>query len=89
MKSTELIAQLGLQEDNALFQKIRQLRLDLAQEQGYPAYIVLNDKVLHTLATIKPTTIEQFGAIDGVGEYKTKKYGQIFIDAIKKYLKES
>lgn len=89
MKSTELIAQLGLQEDNALFQRIRQLRLDLAQEQGYPAYIVLNDKVLHTLATIKPTTIEQFGAIDGVGEYKTKKYGQIFIDAIKKYLKES
>ncbi|MEE3391980.1 MAG: HRDC domain-containing protein, partial [Candidatus Cryptobacteroides sp.] len=42
-------------------------------------------KVLHSLATLKPTTIEAFGMISGIGEFKNNKYGEEFIKVIKKY----
>ena len=72
-------------EDRALFEELRTLRKQLADAQGFPAYIVLSDKVLHSLATLKPTTIEAFGMISGIGEFKKNKYGEEFIKVIKKY----
>ncbi len=72
------------QEDPALFERLRNIRLKLANEQGFPAYIVLADKVLHSLASIKPKTVEEFGNIPGIGEFKKNKYGKIFVDAINK-----
>ena len=72
-------------EDRALFKELRTLRKHLADAQGFPAYIVLSDKVLHSLATLKPTTIEAFGMISGIGEFKKNKYGEEFIKVIKKY----
>ncbi|MBR6285773.1 MAG: DNA helicase RecQ, partial [Bacteroidaceae bacterium] len=54
------------EEDKELFEKLRELRLQLAKQQGYPPYIILNDKTLHSIATIRPRTIEQFGMISGV-----------------------
>lgn len=73
-------------EDAGLFSALRQLRFALAQEQGFPAYIVLSDKVLHTLAAEKPTTKEQFGNIPGIGEYKKEKYSEAFIQVIKRFV---
>lgn len=73
-------------ESPALFERLRQLRLRLAQEQHLPPYIVLSDKTLHALATIQPTTVAQFGQVSGIGEFKQQKYGQIFVDAINDYL---
>ena len=73
-------------EDANLFAALRQLRSALAQAQGFPAYIVLSDKVLHALATDKPTTKEQFGNIPGIGEYKQKKYSDAFIQVIKRFV---
>ena len=72
-------------EDRALFEELRALRKQLADAQGFPAYIVLSDKVLHSLATLKPTTIEAFGMISGIGEFKKNKYGEEFIKVIKKH----
>ena len=72
-------------EDRALFEELRTLRKQLADAQGFPAYIVLSDKVLHSLATLKPTTIEAFGMISGIGEFKKNKYGEAFIKVIKKH----
>ena len=72
-------------EDPKLFEALRQLRLTCAQEEGFPPYIVFSDKVLHMLATQKPTTIEQFGLIPGVGNHKQQKYGRRFIEVIKRY----
>ena len=72
-------------EDRALFEELRTLRKQLADAQGFPAYIVLSDKVLHSLATLKPTTIEAFGMISGIGEFKKNKYGEEFIKVIKKH----
>ena len=72
-------------EDQKLFEYLRKIRKNLADEQGYPPYIVLSDKSLHELTRMKPTTLQAFGLISGIGEFKIKKYGDTFIKAIKKY----
>ena len=72
-------------EDKKLFEYLRKIRKNLADEQGYPPYIVLSDKSLHELTSMKPTTLQAFGLISGIGEFKIKKYGDTFIKAIKKY----
>ena len=72
-------------ENKALFEALRKLRKRLADEEALPAYIVLSDKVLHLLSTSRPTNLEEFGNISGIGEYKKKKYGKEFINLIRKY----
>ncbi|MBO5593556.1 MAG: DNA helicase RecQ [Prevotella sp.] len=73
-------------EDPKLFEALRALRSTCASEEGFPPYIVFSDKVLHALASIKPTTIEQFGNISGIGDHKKKKYGNRFVALIQKYV---
>ena len=75
-------------EDPYLFEELRLLRKKLADQQAIPAYIVLSDKVLHLLASIKPATLEAFGEISGIGEYKKEKYGKDFIQVIRQFLKQ-
>lgn len=72
-------------ENKALFEALRKLRKRLADEEALPAYIVLSDKVLHLLSTSRPTSLEEFGNISGIGEHKKKKYGKEFINLIRKY----
>lgn len=72
-------------ENEALFEALRKLRKRLADEKALPAYIVLSDKVLHLLSTSRPTSLEEFGNISGIGEHKKKKYGKEFINLIRKY----
>jgi len=74
-------------EDKELFEALRNLRKYLADEQGYPAYIVLSDKVLHSLCSIRPTTIEDFGEINGIGDFKKEKYGKDFVSLIQTFQK--
>jgi len=78
---------LGLpnKESGELFEALRTLRKRLADQEALPAYIVLSDKVLHLLSTSRPTTIEEFGNISGIGEYKKKKYGKEFVELLRKY----
>ena len=72
-------------ESGELFEALRTLRKRLADQEALPAYIVLSDKVLHMLSAARPTTIEEFGNISGIGEYKKKKYGKEFVELIRKY----
>lgn len=74
-------------EDEQLFEELRVLRKRLADQQAIPAYIVLSDKTLHLLASSRPTTIEAFGEISGIGEYKRDKYGKDFIEVIRKFVR--
>jgi len=76
-------------EDEFIFEELRVLRKKLADEQAIPAYIVLSDKVLHLLSSSRPTTIEEFGNISGIGEFKKEKYGKDFVALIRKLTKES
>ena len=69
-----------------LFEKLRILRKKLADQQSIPPYIVLTDKTLHLLAAQRPTSMEEFGNVSGIGEYKKEKYGADFIKVIKEFL---
>ena len=71
-------------ESQELFERLRQLRKKLADEQGFPPYIILSDQSLHELAAVKPKNIVQFGQIHGIGDFKKKKYGEVFLKEINK-----
>ena len=73
-------------ESEELFEALRGLRKMLAAQEGIPPYIVLPDKVLHLLCISRPTTIEAFGEISGIGDYKRKKYGKEFIELIRQFV---
>lgn len=73
-------------EDEGLFEALRQLRKKLADQLAIPAYIVLSDKTLHLLALKKPGDMEAFGEISGIGEFKKEKYGKDFLAVINEYL---
>lgn len=72
-------------EDLELQGKLKQLRRDLAEENKWPAYIVMSDKTLHALATEKPVTLEQFGEVFGIGERKKQDFGARFVALIRKH----
>lgn len=76
-------------EDEGLFEALRQLRKKLADQLAIPAYIVLSDKTLHLLALKKPGNIEAFGEISGIGEFKKEKYGKDFLAVINEYVGRS
>ena len=83
----KVTAPLG-EEDMALFEELRDLRKRLADRQAIPPYLVLTDKTLHLLAAQRPTTIEAFGRVSGIGEYKRDRYGKEFVEVIERFTKE-
>lgn len=73
-------------ESTDLFEALRSLRKRLADEEVLPAYLVLSDKVLHLLAVQRPTTLDAFGNISGISDYKKKKYGKEFVKLIRNFV---
>ena len=71
--------------DEALFQKLRQVRERLAAKEFVPAYIVFSDATLRDMCNKRPTDAEEMLAISGVGKYKMDKYGEAFLQAIAEY----
>lgn len=65
-----------------LFETLRELRKELAQKENIPAYLIFSDKVLSEIAEQKPTSLEEFAEIPGIGDFKLKKYGKTFIREI-------
>ena len=76
------------EKDQELFEELRLLRKRLADQQAIPAYIVLSDKTLHLLVAQRPTTIEEFGMVNGIGDFKKDRYGKEFVEVIKKHVRE-
>ncbi len=77
------------EEDKELFEVLRRLRLRIAQQKGEPPFVIMSDKVLHQLATYKPTNMQEFGNINGIGEFKCATYGPIFLPVIIQHKSES
>ena len=75
----------GQSENTELFERLKVLRKEIADEIGYPAFVVMSDKTLHALATDMPTTLAAFGNTFGIGEHKRDTYGRRFIEVIKQY----
>jgi len=71
--------------DKPLFEALRQLRSDLANEQGVPSYIIFSDASLIEMAEKRPLTADRFRFISGVGDMKLKRYGEPFMALIKQF----
>src|SRR5579872_191375 len=68
--------------DDDLFQLLRTIRKQLADEHGVPPYVIFSDATLREIAAHKPKTLAAFRAVNGVGDVKLERYGQVFLDAI-------
>ena len=73
-------------EHMELFEQLKTLRKEIANENNYHAYVVMSDKSLHALATDMPTTLSAFGNTYGIGEHKCNTYGERFIGLIQQYV---
>ena len=71
-----------------LFDKLKELRLEIAREEKMPPYIVFNDKTLIDMCAKMPITKSDMLNVSGVGENKYGKYGERFIDVIKEHAKQ-
>ena len=74
--------------DESLFQRLRQLRLDLSKSAGIPPYAVFTDATLREMCINKPKTERDMLLISGVGERKLQRYGRLFLEEISRYQKE-
>src|SRR4029079_13905834 len=72
--------------DEVLFEGLRSLRRQLADERGVPAYIIFSDVSLRERARNYPTTVIEFRRIAGVGEQKLKDFAEPFLSEIRAYL---
>ncbi|MCF7910537.1 HRDC domain-containing protein, partial [Candidatus Pacearchaeota archaeon] len=72
--------------DKDLFEKLRNLRKQLADERKVPPFIIFGDASLHEMATNFPTNKQEFLQITGVGEKKLKDFGDFFIEVIKNHV---
>ena len=73
----------------ALFDRLRSLRKNIANKRNLPPYIIFPDTSLRQMATEKPVTDNEFMNISGVGEHKFEKYGHLFIDEITSFVREA
>ncbi len=71
--------------DPDLFEALRELRKEIAAEDGVPAYIVFGDRSLRDMARLRPSTPAAFLTVTGVGEAKKDRYGDRFLELIKDY----
>jgi len=71
--------------DDALLEKLRKLRNEIAVKEAVPAYIVFSNSSLSEMCRKKPVSLVQFSGINGVGRVKLEKYGEKFTNLIREY----
>ncbi|NFO03071.1 DNA helicase RecQ [Clostridium botulinum] len=76
-------------EDNELYAILKEIRKEISVENGVPPYVIFGDATLKEMTVKYPVNKEQMLNISGVGEIKYKKYGEIFENEIKKFVKEN
>lgn len=79
----------SVQYDINLFESLRNIRLECAQKEKVPPYVIFEDAALIQMSTYMPVTPEHFLMIRGVGAKRFEKYGEVFLDAISRYVKEN
>jgi ATP-dependent DNA helicase RecQ len=82
----DLPVETGMDKD--LFEKLRELRKEIAAKEEVPAYIVFSDASLRDMCRKKPASLVQFSAVNGVGSVKLEKYGKMFVEVINQITKE-
>jgi len=72
--------------DNVLYEKLRARRNETAAEEGIPPYIILDNKTLMEIASVRPVTEEEFLRVKGIGRIKSARYASLFIPIVKEYV---
>ena len=72
--------------DTGLFERLRSLRIQIARQQGVPAFVVFNDACLKDMAAKAPRTLDQLANVSGVGSAKLEQYGERFLSEINRYV---
>ncbi len=76
----------AIHTDHFLFEQLRALRKELAQERRVPPYAIFTDKTLLDMSNIKPMTEDDMKRISGVGEKKMATYGKAFLELVADYV---
>lgn len=74
------------EKEEALFERLRTLRMEIAREEKVPPYIVFSDKTLVSMCVVKPGSKHEMLTVSGVGEFKFEKYGQRFLECVEEGL---
>lgn len=72
-------------EGKALFEHLRNLRLEMAREQNVPPYVIFHDRTLAAMARQRPSNLSAFKSLPGVGDVKLQRYGPRFLDAVAEF----
>lgn len=78
----------ALQENDALFEQLRAVRMKLAREQGVPPFVVFSDQTLKEMSAVQPKTEEELLHIKGIGAQKREKYGDVFLEEIRLFIEK-
>lgn len=78
-------AEKSLPTNDALFEELRQLRRDLAEEQHVPPFVIFSDKTLRDMCAVLPETLDEMLDVKGIGENKLAKYGEQFLKVLQNY----
>ena len=74
--------------NEALLERLKKVRLSIAQTTGVPPYVVFSNATLIAMARMRPESVEEFMRVPGVGEVKAKRYGGKFLRAIQTYTED-
>jgi len=80
--AVEAAGAVGTALDKDLYERLKELRKEIAAREGSPAYTVFSDASLRDMCRKKPASPAQFFEVNGVGPVKLKKYGEAFVKAI-------
>ncbi|MEO4045119.1 DNA helicase RecQ [Hoeflea sp. CAU 1731] len=72
--------------DMELYQRLKRLRRELADERNVPAYVIFSDRTLQEITREKPANLEQMSAVNGVGPKKLEDFGKLILDAVSDHL---
>lgn len=74
--------------DQPLFEALRETRRELARDLGVPAYVIFHNSTLAAIAAGRPTTRAELGEVPGVGTTKLQRYGDLFLDSVRAFLRD-
>ena len=86
-KKKKQVLSLSSDYDSDLFEQLRLLRAQCAEQAGVPPFVIFHDKTLVEMAAHQPKTLDEMVEIHGVGVSKCERYGPLFIEVIKDYVR--
>ena len=87
-KKTRKSAGALTEEDNQLYELLRNRRNAEAEKEKVPPYVILDNKTLMELSAVRPMTEEEFLQVKGIGKIKTERYASLFIPIIRDYVEQ-